>query len=61
MSVFESPSLVQGRFGLAVAQIGDSDLDGLTDIAVSAPYEGRGVVYVFRGSESGLVTADYQV
>ena len=51
----------RGRFGSAVENIGDIDLDGLSDVAVSAPYEGMGVVYIYRGSESGLVSHDYQV
>lgn len=60
-SVISSPSAVGGRFGLAVENIGDIDLDGLSDVAVSAPYEGEGVVYIYRGSESGLVADNYQV
>lgn len=60
-TVITSPSFERGRFGLAVENIGDIDLDGLSDIAVSAPYEGRGRVYIYRGSESGVVPGDYQV
>ncbi len=41
--------------------IGDIDQDGLSDIAVSAPYEGSGVVYIYRGSENGVVAEDFQV
>jgi len=44
-----------------VENIGDIDLDGLSDIAVSAPYVGQGVVYIYRGSDSGVVTDDFQV
>ncbi len=79
------------RFGSAVANIGDIDLDGFqgrllhqwqfsckrfshqyaqaqgknkqhcsdnvsmhTDLAVGAPYEGTGAVYIFRGSAKGI-------
>ena len=41
--------------------IGDIDSDGYTDIAVSAPYVGDGVVYIFRGAGDHLVPNDYQV
>ncbi|XP_048479520.1 integrin alpha-PS2 isoform X1 [Plutella xylostella] len=47
----------KGRFGLSVASLGDINLDGFGDIAVGAPYggaEGRGVVYIYHGSELGL-------
>ena len=27
----------------------------LLDVAVGAPYEGNGVVYIFRGSRAGLI------
>ena len=51
--------------------IGDIDLDGLSDLAVSAPYEevrnengdviATGRVYIYRGSRSGVVADDVQV
>ena len=41
--------------------IGDVDLDGYSDVAISSPFEGSGVVYIFRGSSSGLVPDTYQV
>ena len=52
---------MRGRFGLAVENIGDIDSDGYSDVAVSAPYIGQGVVYIFRGAGDYLVTSDYQV
>lgn len=52
---------MRGRFGLAVENIGDIDSDGYTDVAVSAPYVGDGVVYIFRGAGDHLVSNDYQV
>ena len=46
---------------MVVENIGDVDLDGYSDLAISAPFEGSGVVYIFRGSSSRLVPDDYQV
>jgi integrin alpha 7 len=43
------------HFGLSVANIGDIDNDGFPDLAVGAPYEGDGAVYIFRGSAGGIV------
>ena len=40
-----------------MAFLGDIDHDGFGDIAVGAPYggpEGRGAVYIYRGSKEGL-------
>ena len=55
-----SPSPERGRFGLSVENIGDVDGDGYSDIAVSAPYVGAGVVYIYRGAGDHLVANDYQ-
>ncbi|XP_072944283.1 integrin alpha-PS2 isoform X2 [Epargyreus clarus] len=47
----------RGRFGLAVTSLGDINYDGFGDIAVGAPYggeNGRGVVYIYHGSEQGI-------
>ncbi|XP_023711534.1 integrin alpha-9 isoform X2 [Cryptotermes secundus] len=42
------------RFGIALANIGDLNMDGYEDIAVGAPYEGNGVVYIYHGSVDGI-------
>nr|CAI5850254.1 unnamed protein product [Callosobruchus analis] len=44
------------RFGTAISQLGDIDLDGYQDVAISAPFEddGIGAVYIYRGSAKGL-------
>ncbi|XP_045445586.1 integrin alpha-PS2 [Melitaea cinxia] len=47
----------KGRFGLAVTSLGDINYDGFGDIAVGAPYggeNGRGVVFIYHGSETGI-------
>uniref|UniRef100_A0A3Q2YE91 Integrin alpha-6-like n=1 Tax=Hippocampus comes TaxID=109280 RepID=A0A3Q2YE91_HIPCM len=41
-------------FGLAVENIGDVNQDGYRDIAVGAPYDGSGRVYLYCGSSSGI-------
>ncbi|XP_041988491.1 integrin alpha-PS3-like [Aricia agestis] len=44
------------RFGTAMADIGDVDNDGYNDIAIGSPWEnsGRGAVYIYKGSPTGL-------
>ncbi|XP_064354742.1 integrin alpha-5 isoform X2 [Dromaius novaehollandiae] len=46
-----------GRFGSAIAPLGDLDQDGYNDVGVGVPFgaEGRqGVVYVYNGGAGGL-------
>lgn len=43
-----------GRFGISLAKVGDLNMDGYNDIAISAPFEGNGAVYIFHGSSNGL-------
>lgn len=45
---------LESRFGLAMANMGDINKDNYDDIAIGAPYEENGVVYVYLGSKSGL-------
>ncbi|XP_064647988.1 integrin alpha pat-2-like isoform X1 [Lineus longissimus] len=54
----------RGRFGLAMANIGDINRDEIQDIAVGAPYDGedfKGAVYIFHGSKSGIIVRHSQV
>ncbi|KAG7478239.1 hypothetical protein MATL_G00077890 [Megalops atlanticus] len=48
-------------FGLTVNSLGDVDQDGFEDIAVGAPFDGDGKVFIYRGSSSGIVTKPSQV
>ncbi|KAM9597119.1 integrin alpha-IIb [Trichechus inunguis] len=68
--VLGTPSLLltgtqlYGRFGSAIAPLGDLDHDGYNDLAVAAPYggpSGRGQVLVFRGQSEGLISRPSQV
>ncbi|KAJ8378289.1 hypothetical protein AAFF_G00244240 [Aldrovandia affinis] len=48
-------------FGVTVNSVGDLDQDGYGDIAVGAPFDGDGKVFIFRGSSSGIDTKPSQV
>lgn len=45
----------ESRFGSALANIGDINKDNCEDIAIGAPYEESGVVYIYLGSKNGLI------
>ena len=45
---------IASQFGLSIAQLGDINKDGFNDLAVGAPYEGQGVVYIFLGAVEGI-------
>lgn len=51
----------ESRFGIAIANLGDINKDGYDDIAVGAPYENKGVVYIYLGSKNGTVHEPSQV
>ncbi|XP_066441595.1 integrin alpha-7 isoform X1 [Eleutherodactylus coqui] len=48
-------------FGLAIESLGDINQDGFKDIAVGAPFDGSGKVFIYHGSKAGLVTKPAQV
>ncbi|XP_054826559.1 integrin alpha-6 isoform X1 [Eublepharis macularius] len=48
-------------FGIAVESIGDVNQDGYQDIAVGAPYDGFGKVFIYHGSSSGINTKPTQI
>ncbi|KAM8855081.1 integrin alpha-V [Spinachia spinachia] len=66
---FHPPQLLTGsevyaRYGSAVAALGDLDMDGYNDVAISAPYGGpdhHGVVYIHNGRPLGPDSSPSQV
>ncbi|EMP36978.1 Integrin alpha-8 [Chelonia mydas] len=55
---------VFGRFGSAIAHLGDLNQDGYNDIAIGAPFAGedrRGKVFIYNGHRNGLNANPSQV
>ncbi|KAJ8251889.1 hypothetical protein GJAV_G00226560 [Gymnothorax javanicus] len=48
-------------FGMSVAAIGDLNQDGFQDIAVGAPYEGTGKVFIWMGGQNGIAQEHSQM
>ncbi|TKC50610.1 hypothetical protein EI555_011543, partial [Monodon monoceros] len=51
----------RSAFGFSVASVGDINQDGFQDVAVGAPFEGLGKVYIYHGSSRGLLRQPQQV
>ncbi|KAK2097872.1 hypothetical protein P7K49_023323 [Saguinus oedipus] len=49
-----NPGYPLGRFGEAITALTDINGDGLVDVAVGAPLEEQGAVYIFNGRHGGL-------
>ncbi|XP_055691465.1 integrin alpha-PS3 [Lutzomyia longipalpis] len=45
---------MSGKFGTTLGKIGDINLDGFNDLAIGAPYEDEGAVYIYLGSKEGI-------
>ncbi|KAM4794721.1 integrin alpha-7 isoform 2-T3 [Rhinophrynus dorsalis] len=48
-------------FGISICSLGDINQDGFKDIAVGAPFDGNGKVYIYHGSPLGLMTKAAQI
>ncbi|KAM3923751.1 integrin alpha-3 isoform 2-T2 [Leptodactylus fuscus] len=65
-SFSDKPSLVlfgptDSGFGFAVANIGDINQDGFTDLAVGAPFEEMGKLYIYLSKSNGLQSKPSQI
>ncbi|XP_034041892.1 integrin alpha-V isoform X2 [Thalassophryne amazonica] len=66
---FHDPQILMGsevyaRYGSAITALGDVDMDGYNDVAISAPYGGpqhNGLVYIHNGSPKGPDPSPSQV
>ncbi|XP_044535293.1 integrin alpha-7 isoform X4 [Gracilinanus agilis] len=56
--LFGSPG---SMFGVSVVHLGDLNQDGFPDIAVGAPFDGQGKVFIYHGSSLGVVPKPAQV
>lgn len=54
-------SETESAFGLSMANLGDINHDTCEDIAIGAPYEGSGVVYIYLGHRLGLKNQPSQI
>ncbi|KAM6106291.1 integrin alpha-7 [Pterocles gutturalis] len=48
-------------FGIALSAAGDLNHDGFEDLAVGAPFDGAGKVFIYHGSALGIVATPAQV
>ncbi|XP_040088785.1 integrin alpha-7 isoform X7 [Oryx dammah] len=48
-------------FGISLAVLGDLNQDGFPDLAVGAPFDGDGKVFIYHGNSLGVVTKPSQV
>uniref|UniRef100_G3W6Y6 Integrin subunit alpha 7 n=1 Tax=Sarcophilus harrisii TaxID=9305 RepID=G3W6Y6_SARHA len=58
LRLFGSPG---SMFGVSVVTLGDINQDGFPDIAVGAPFDGQGKVFIYHGSSLGVVPKPAQV
>ncbi|XP_048223419.1 integrin alpha-8 [Perognathus longimembris pacificus] len=67
--LFQDPQILTGtetfgRFGTAVAHLGDLNQDGFNDIAIGVPFAGKdqtGKVLIYNGNQNGLHSKPSQV
>ncbi|XP_013376422.1 PREDICTED: integrin alpha-7 isoform X4 [Chinchilla lanigera] len=52
---------LDSMFGISLAVLGDLNQDGFPDIAVGAPFDGDGKVFIYHGSSLGVVIKPSQV
>ncbi|XP_065080456.1 integrin alpha-PS5-like [Ochlerotatus camptorhynchus] len=57
----ESNYTGSGQFGYSISTLGDINRDGYSDIAVGAPFEGNGAIYIFHGGPTGIEVKPSQI
>jgi len=50
-----------GDFGRSVAYLGDIDFDGITDMAVGAPRDGAGTIWILFLQRNGTVKSQIKI
>ncbi|KAK4874709.1 hypothetical protein RN001_014069 [Aquatica leii] len=45
---------LESQFGISLANLGDINHDGYIDLAVGAPYEENGMIYIYLGGKDGI-------
>lgn len=63
VTILKGGNLAGGRFGTAIADAGDMNMDGYKDVIVGAPLSdsGKGAVYVYHGTSEGIYPKVKQV
>lgn len=51
----------ESRFGFSMTALGDINKDGYIDVAIGAPYEDGGAIYIYLGGKNGLNSKHSQV
>ncbi|XP_065559170.1 integrin alpha-PS1-like isoform X2 [Artemia franciscana] len=51
----------ESRFGISISNMKDMNMDGFDDVAIGAPFEDRGVVYIYLGSKDGIIPEPSQI
>lgn len=41
--------VAESRYGFSMTSLGDINRDGYPDVAIGAPYEGGGAIYIYLG------------
>ena len=51
----------ESRFGFSMTSLGDLNADGYNDLAIGAPYDDKGAIYIYLGSKNGMEKKPSQI